>query len=189
MNSEREGSSFLGFQACFELPRSGINIGSVAMFRHTNLDRVPRTVCDPNGHWYLAYSGLTPGDLLLLTEKDLSHMTVGLRPAAIYQGSADNYMATTCGGRTLLAFRLIPQSNAILDYSPITAAGHVIPQSYVPISVSQFMDDLSTEEDMLCSNIDNAYNPAYLKNDRSKLFHPFPDLIIVHNYYYALVRT
>lgn len=62
--------------------------------------------------------------------------------------------ATSC--RTSLAFRLIPQSNAILDCSPITAAGHVIPQSYVPISVSQFMDDLSAEEDMLCCNTDNA---------------------------------
>lgn len=40
----------------------------------------------------------------------------------------------------------MPQGNAILDCSPIAAAGHVIPQSYVPISVSQFMDDLSTEE-------------------------------------------
>jgi len=25
----------------------------------------------------------------------------------------------------------MPQGNAILDYSPIAAAGHVIPQSYV----------------------------------------------------------
>ncbi|KAK4373478.1 hypothetical protein RND71_008862 [Anisodus tanguticus] len=114
-------------------------------------------VCDPNGRWYLADSDLTPGDLLLLTGKALSHATAGLRPAAVYRGAADNYVGTTCGGRTSLAFRLIPQSNAILDCSPITAAGHVIPQSYVPISVSQFMDDLSAEEDMLCSNIDNAY--------------------------------
>ncbi|KAK4720714.1 hypothetical protein R3W88_010947 [Solanum pinnatisectum] len=114
-------------------------------------------VCDPNGRWYLADSGLTPGDLLLLTGKALSHATASLRPAAVYRGSADNYVGTTCGGRTSLAFRLIPQSNAILDCSPITAAGHVIPHSYVPISVSQFMDDLSAEEDMLCSNTDNAY--------------------------------
>ncbi|CAN4090261.1 unnamed protein product [Withania somnifera] len=114
-------------------------------------------VCDPNGRWYLADSGLTPGDLLLLTGKALSHATAGLRPAAVYRGAADNHVGTTCGGRTSLAFRLIPQSNAILDCSPITAAGHVIPQSYVPISVSQFMDDLSAEEDMLCSNTDNAY--------------------------------
>lgn len=40
----------------------------------------------------------------------------------------------------------MPQGNAILDCSPIAAAGHVIPQSYVPISVSQFMDDLAAEE-------------------------------------------
>ncbi|KAM3235124.1 putative protein isoform X1 [Capsicum annuum] len=117
-------------------------------------------VCDPNGRWYLADSGLTPGDLLLLTGKALSHATAGLRPAAVYRGTADHCVGTICGGRTSLAFRLIPQSNAILDCSPITAAGHVIPQSYVPISVSQFMDDLSAEEDMLCCNTDNASQVA-----------------------------
>lgn len=50
----------------------------------------------------------------------------------------------------------MPQGNAILDCSPIAAAGHVIPQSYVPISVSQFMDDLSAEEDVLCNHSDSA---------------------------------
>lgn len=59
--------------------------------------------------------------------------------------------------RTSLAFRLMPQGNAILDCSPIAAAGHVIPQSYVPISVSQFMDDLSAEEDVLGSRSDSTY--------------------------------
>lgn len=51
----------------------------------------------------------------------------------------------------------MPQGNAILDCSPIAAAGHVIPQSYVPISVTQFMDDLSVEEDVLCNQSDIAY--------------------------------
>ena len=50
----------------------------------------------------------------------------------------------------------MPQGNAVLDCSPIAAAGHVIPQSYVPISVSQFMDELSAEEDILCTP-DNNY--------------------------------
>lgn len=59
--------------------------------------------------------------------------------------------------RSSLAFRLMPQANAILDCSPISAAGHVIPHSYVPISVSQFMDDLSAEEDVLCNRTDNVY--------------------------------
>lgn len=59
--------------------------------------------------------------------------------------------------RTSLAFRLMPQSNAILDCSPITTAGHVIPHSYVPISVSQFMDDISAEEDALCNHNDSTY--------------------------------
>lgn len=45
----------------------------------------------------------------------------------------------------------MPKSNAILDCSPIEAAGHVIPQSYVPVSVSQFMDNLLAENDTLVS--------------------------------------
>ena len=57
----------------------------------------------------------------------------------------------------------MPQGNAILDCSPIAAAGHVIPQSYVPISVSQFMDDLSAEEDVLCSRSDNTYVSSIFK--------------------------
>lgn len=68
-----------------------------------------------------------------------------------------NYPIECCDCRTSLAFRLMPQGNAILDCSPIAAAGHVIPQSYVPISVSQFMDDLSAEEDGLCNRSDNTY--------------------------------
>lgn len=62
-----------------------------------------------------------------------------------------------CNCRTSLVFRLMPQGSAVLDCSPIAAAGHVIPQSYVPISVSQFMDDLSAEEDIPCSRSDNNY--------------------------------
>ncbi|KAB1206034.1 hypothetical protein CJ030_MR7G009263 [Morella rubra] len=108
-------------------------------------------VCDPNGRWYLADGGSAPGDLLLLTGKALSHATAGLRTAASYRAAPDYLAGTNGSGRTSLSFRLMPQGNAILDCSPIAAAGHVIPQSYVPISVSQFMDDLSAEEDVLCS--------------------------------------
>lgn len=50
----------------------------------------------------------------------------------------------------------MPQSNAILDCSSITAAGHVIPHSYAPISVSQFMDDLYAEEDALCNHTEDT---------------------------------
>ncbi|KAM7487885.1 hypothetical protein LguiB_025369 [Lonicera macranthoides] len=115
-------------------------------------------VCDPNGRWYLADGGLAPGDLLLLTGKALSHATAGLHPAALYRAAAhDHSPGTSSGGRSSLAFRLMPQGNAVLDCSPIAAAGHVIPQSYVPISVSQFMDDLSAEEDVLHTPHENAY--------------------------------
>ncbi|KAM2329782.1 uncharacterized protein LOC126608716 [Malus sylvestris] len=114
-------------------------------------------VCDPNGRWYLADGGSAAGDLLLLTGKALSHATAGLRPAAPYKAAPDYSSGISSGGRTSLAFRLMPQGNAILDCSPVAAAGHVIPHSYVPISVSQFMDDLSAEEDVLGSRSDNTY--------------------------------
>ncbi|GFZ15694.1 RING/U-box superfamily protein [Actinidia rufa] len=114
-------------------------------------------VCDPNNRWYLADGGSAPGDLLLLTGKALSHATAGLRPAASYRAAPDYSSCTASGGRTSLAFRLVPQGNAILDCSPIAAAGHVIPQRYVPISVSQFMDDLSAEEDIMCNHSENIY--------------------------------
>ncbi|XP_058090381.1 uncharacterized protein LOC131236881 [Magnolia sinica] len=116
-------------------------------------------VCDPNGRWYLADSTPGPGELLLLTGKALSHATAGLRPAASYRAAPDYCSGAVTGGRTSLAFRLMPQGNAILDCSPIAAAGHIIPQSYVPISVSQFMDDLSAEEDVVCNRSDNNYEP------------------------------
>ncbi|KAF7809366.1 U-box domain-containing protein 62 [Senna tora] len=114
-------------------------------------------VCDPNGRWYLADSGSGPGDLLLLIGKALSHATAGLRPAASYRASPDYFLGSNSGGRTSLAFRLMPQGNAILDCSPIAAAGHVIPQSYVPISVSQFMDDLSAEDEVIGTRSCNTY--------------------------------
>ncbi|CAI0431285.1 unnamed protein product [Linum tenue] len=113
-------------------------------------------VCDPNGRWYLADRGFAPGDLLLITGKALSHATAGLRPAASYRATSDHSSGMNGSGRTALLFRLMPQGNAILDCSPIAAAGHVIPQSYVPISVSQFMDDLSAEEVVICDRPENA---------------------------------
>ncbi|XVE74619.1 hypothetical protein DITRI_Ditri12bG0031900 [Diplodiscus trichospermus] len=112
-------------------------------------------VCDPNGRWYLADGGLAPGDMLLITGKALSHATAGLRPAASCRAAPEYLSSINNGGRTSLAFRLMPQGNAILDCSPVAAAGHVIPQSYVPISVSQFMDELSAEEDVICNRSDN----------------------------------
>lgn len=113
-------------------------------------------VCDPNGRWYLADAGLAPGDMLLITGKALSHATAGLRPASSYRASPEYMSGINNGGRTSLAFRLMPQGNAILDCSPVAAAGHVIPQNYVPISVSQFMDELSAEEDVVCNRSDNT---------------------------------
>lgn len=114
-------------------------------------------VYDPNGRWYLADSDLGPGDLLLLTGKALSHATAGLRPAASFRTAYENSPGIINGGRASLTFRLMPQGNAVLDCSPIAAAGHVIPQSYQPISVSRFMDDLSADEDVMGSLPDKTY--------------------------------
>lgn len=127
-------------------------------------------VRDPNGRWYVADYSTAPGDLLLLTGKALSHATAGLRPAASYRAATDHTPATANAGRSSLAFRLMPQSNAILDCSPIRAAGHVIPQSYVPISVSQFMDDLSADEDHVpCNPSDNTYTGWKSSNKEQSL--------------------
>ncbi|CAH8385201.1 unnamed protein product [Eruca vesicaria subsp. sativa] len=104
-------------------------------------------VCDPNGRWYAADNGCGIGDILLITGKALSHATAGLRPAASYRATTDHFSGSDTRGRASLAFRLMPKSNAILDCSPVEAAGHVIPQSYVPVSVSQFMDNLLAENE------------------------------------------
>ncbi|KAF8015344.1 hypothetical protein BT93_H0989 [Corymbia citriodora subsp. variegata] len=126
-------------------------------------------VFDPNGRWYLADGGSSFGDLLLVTGKALSHVTAGLRHAALHRAAPDYFAGSFGGGRTSLAFRLMPQSNAVLDCSPIAAAGHVIPQSYVPVSVSQFMDDLSAEEDALCPNPENVCVPGNNSNKEPTL--------------------
>lgn len=138
--------------------KSGIN-GEVekGLLTLISSDCTGLQVCDPNGRWYLADCGLAPGDLVLVTGKALSHATAGLRPTASYRTVPDYVSGPNNGGRTSLVFRLMPQSNAILDCSPVSAAGHVISQSYVPISVSQFMDDLSAEEDVMCNRSNNTY--------------------------------
>lgn len=77
-------------------------------------------------------------------------------------GKSKSYFSGAQYCRTSLAFMLMPQSNAILDCSSITAAGHVIPHSYAPISVSQFMDDLCAEEDALCNHTEDTYVSLFL---------------------------
>ncbi|CAL4886144.1 unnamed protein product [Urochloa decumbens] len=96
-------------------------------------------VCNPNGHWYLADGASGPNGLLLLTGRALSHVTAGLRLNS-------QYRITNNENRASLMFRLMPRANAILDCSPISAAGHCIPQIYQPISASQFMDGSRAEE-------------------------------------------
>ncbi|RWR85037.1 hypothetical protein CKAN_01387900 [Cinnamomum micranthum f. kanehirae] len=55
----------------------------------------------------------------------LSHATSGLRPASSYRAASDFSSSAITAGRTSVAFKLMPQGNAILDCSPISAAGHV----------------------------------------------------------------
>ncbi|KAE8690897.1 RING/U-box superfamily protein isoform 2 [Hibiscus syriacus] len=143
----------------------------VATYSHMSLQngkgafggRKPGTtaeVCDPNGRWYLADAGLASGDMLLITGKALSHSTSSLRPAAFY-GASPEYLSGINNGDSnpfqhLASGHHSPLGNAILNCSPVAAAGHVIPQSYVPTSVSQFMDELSAEEDVVCNPSDNT---------------------------------
>ncbi|KAL6591295.1 hypothetical protein ACP70R_049798 [Stipagrostis hirtigluma subsp. patula] len=103
-------------------------------------------VCNPNGHWYLA-EGSGPNDLLLLTGRALSHVTAGLRPNS-------QYRITNNENRASLTFRLMPRPNAILDCSLISAAGHCMPHTYLPISASQFMDDLCAEEHAVSNHLE-----------------------------------
>ncbi|VAI52113.1 unnamed protein product [Triticum turgidum subsp. durum] len=103
-------------------------------------------VCDPNGHWYLADGVSGPNNLLLLTGRALSHVTAGLCPISQYRVTNEN--------RASLTFRLVPHANAILDCSPILAAGHCIRQVYQPIPASQFMDDSYAEEHAVSSHLE-----------------------------------
>uniref|UniRef100_A0A0A8YF89 PUB 62/63 C-terminal domain-containing protein n=1 Tax=Arundo donax TaxID=35708 RepID=A0A0A8YF89_ARUDO len=104
-------------------------------------------VYNPTGHWYLADGCSSPSDLLLLTGRALSHVTAGLRPNS-------QYRITNNENRASLMYRLMPRANAILDCSPISAAGHCIPQIYQPISASQFMDDLCPEEHAVSNHLE-----------------------------------
>ena len=76
-------------------------------FSITFLNHFIFQVCDPNGRWYLADSGSSPGDLLLLTGKALSHTTAGLRPAASYR-AAPEYSGNNGGGRYDCSFWVQP---------------------------------------------------------------------------------
>jgi hypothetical protein len=66
--------------------------------------------------------------------------------------------------RASLTFRLMPHANAILDCSPILAAGHCIRQIYQPVPASQFMDDSWAEVHVVSSHLEEP-----LVSIRSKL--------------------
>jgi hypothetical protein len=66
--------------------------------------------------------------------------------------------------RASLTFRLMPHANAILDCSPILAAGHCIRQIYQPVPASQFMDDSCAEAHVVSSHLEEP-----LVSIRSKL--------------------
>ncbi|EPS59106.1 hypothetical protein M569_15703, partial [Genlisea aurea] len=126
-------------------------------------------VSDPNGRWYQADSCLEPGELLLLTGRSLTHVTAGLRPAASFRATPDSLLVPSRGGRTSLVFRLVPQGNAVMDCNSIAAAGHIIPQSYVPIPVNQFMDPISPVSDELFNQADNPCVMADNANGETSL--------------------
>jgi hypothetical protein len=59
--------------------------------------------------------------------------------------------------RASLTFKLMPHANAVLDCSPVLAAGHYIRQIYQPIPASQFMDDLCAEEHAVSSHLEKPF--------------------------------
>ncbi|XP_078442081.1 RING/U-box superfamily protein isoform X2 [Wolffia australiana] len=148
-NSSSEGKDAMG------RPKAGNNEFEKGLLALIASDSPGMQVCDSNGHWYVADIASGPGDLLLITGRTLSHVTAGLRPAASYRTFINSRSSINPRGRTSLTFRLMPRSNAILDCSPLSAAGHVIPQNFVPMTASQFMDDLSAEDNRFGNRHEN----------------------------------
>lgn len=75
-------------------------------------------------------------------------------------------------------FRLMPHANAILDCSPISAAGRCIQQIYQPISASQFMDGLRAEEHIVSHHLEEPSVSIHLKLHK---FHHMPvTLLCIH---------
>ncbi|KAK1399808.1 hypothetical protein POM88_009671 [Heracleum sosnowskyi] len=61
---------------------------------HLNESKLINTYITVNGHWYLADDGSSPGDLLLLSGRPLSHATAGLRPVSSYRAATANTLIT-----------------------------------------------------------------------------------------------
>eukprot|EP01018_Ginkgo_biloba_P038842 Gb_25729 [translate_table: standard] len=121
-------------------------------------------VCDPNGRWYLADRELRPGDLILLTGRALSHITAGLCHAASHRWIPNLAPGPGLSGRTSMAFKLMPRGNAVLDCTPISDAGHVIPQGYGPISARQFLNGLTAEGAGMGNCAENALEIRSIQN-------------------------
>ncbi|KAL3692789.1 hypothetical protein R1sor_006440 [Riccia sorocarpa] len=133
-------------------------------------------VCDPSGRWFLADNGVGPGDLILLTGKALHHATAGMRKASTYRvvPMSQNH-GSGSAGRTSLAFRLMPRSNATIDCKPMQEAGHAVPENFGPISVTAFMENLSAAEALLSNGSENSMetlNPSTEPSLRSCLTDP-----------------
>jgi hypothetical protein len=60
-------------------------------------------------------------------------------------------------------FRLMPRADAILDCSPVSAAGHCIPQIYQPITACQFMAELRAEEHIVSHHSEAPSVSIHLK--------------------------
>lgn len=75
----------------------------------------------------------------------------------------------------------MPHANAILDCSPIAAAGHCVPQMYQPISASQFMDDLCAEERAVSNHSEApsvSINPVPRQFNSMHGIHPYSAIVM-----------
>ncbi|CAM6098402.1 unnamed protein product [Calypogeia fissa] len=114
-------------------------------------------VCDPNGNWFLADNTVVPGDLILLTGRALQQATAGLRKASPYRVVPLSQNGPTGStGRTSLAFRLMPRSNATIDSAAVANAGHSVRDGYGTISVAAFMDGLTAAEALTSNGFEHS---------------------------------
>ena len=80
----------------------------------------------------------------------------------------------------------MPRANAILDCSPISAAGHCIPQMYRSVSASQYMDDLQAEEHNVSLHLEAPSVSIYTSKllNLHKFHHMHVILLCIHLQWY-----
>lgn len=91
-------------------------------------------------------SGRFELSLYPVTELRWLHVdTSGFNP----QLSSYLYLIHPHPGRISITFCLMPRDSATIDCTPVSEAGHAIPEGFPPVLVSQFMDGLRAAEALM----------------------------------------